>query len=277
MIAASPEELASLKEEGLLPSDFQPLEDRQLVLKAVSENDIAGVLCVADRGAALEIVSIVVKQEYRRLGIATKMLGSFFSSCYLAGELKPVYCFYIREDWLAGFDAFVRDSGYFFTEASQTLYAADPSRRMRSPGYRKLISEAGGSCELWAELPPETKKRFLKKRAAAGDHLLQGLDEAALDEDLCFCIRGRDGEIKAAAFVQKTNEARYALSYVYSSDPVSFEAVLGTTLKTFDVLCEDSVMEAVPVDARVERIIQKLVGSGSYKSWWEADRNKEKS
>lgn len=263
MIAAGPDEMAALKEEGLLPSDFEVLKEHQLVLRAVTGDETAGVLYVADRGPALEIVSIIVKQEYRRFGIATNMLRSFFSSCYLTGELKPVYCFYVLEDGLMAFDTFIKDSGYFFTEVSQTLYAADPHQRMRSENYKELTSAAGGPCELWAQIDQNTKKHFLKKRAVAGDHLLQGLNEASFDEDLCFCIRGGDGEIKAAAFVQKTDKARYALSYVYSSDPISFEEVLRTTMRTFDVLCEDSVMEAVPVDARVERIIKKLVGNGS--------------
>ena len=263
MTAVRREELASLKEGGLLPSDFKISGAHQLVLKAVTGNETAGVLCVEERGSALEIMSIVVKQEYRRLGIATNMLRSFFLSCYLAGELKPVYCFYIREDWLEGFDAFIKESGYFFTEVSRTLYAADMSLRLKSADYKELTSRAGGPCELWAGIDQDAKKRFLKQRAAAGDHLLHGLNEASFDEDLCFCIRGKEGEIKAAAFVQKSDKGRYTLSYVYSSDPVSFEMVLGTTLRTFDVLCEDSVMEAVPVDSRVERIIQKLVGNGS--------------
>ena len=263
MTAAKREELDSLKKEGFLPPDFQVLKAHQLVLKALSGDELAGVLYILDRGGALELMSIIVKEEYRRLGIATNMLRSFFSSCYLTGELKPLYCFYIREDWLEGFDAFINDSGYFYTEISQTLYAADPRRRMRSAGYNEIKSAAGASCELWAKIDPNARKRFLKNRAAAGDHLLQDLDEASFDEDLCFCLRGRDGEIRAVSLVQKLEEERYALSYVYSIDPVSFEAVLGTTLKTFDVLCEDSVLEAVPVNARVERIINKLVEKGS--------------
>ncbi len=263
MTAVNPDELKTLKEEGLLPSDFQVLKAHQLVLKAVTQDETAGVLYVMDRGSALEIMSIIVKEEYRRLGIATNMLRSFFSSCYLAGELKPVYCFYILEDYLTGFDDFIKESGYFFTEATQTLYAADQHLRMRSSDYMELTSHSGGPCVPWVQIDKETKKRFLKKRAVAGDHLLQGLNESAFDEDLCFCIRDRDGDIRAAAFVQKSDESRYTLSYIFGSDPISFEQVLSTTLKTFDVLCEDSVMEAVPVDAHVERIIQKLVGNGS--------------
>ena len=253
--------------EGLLPSDLEKSDGQdQLIFKAVSGDEIFGAMYFKDRGNEIELISIAVRPEYQRIKVGTGMLSCFFKSLYYYG-LKPVHCYYVDEPERAYFDSFIKNCGFFYTEKTQKFFAAAPSQRRKSENYQRLISGAKTKCLFWFDIPKKHQEEFLKSRIMEGDYYLSGIDEKTLDEDLCFCRIDADGEITAASFMQRIDNKRYVLAYVYSKNPAGFSEVMGNTLSAFEEFGDISTLEVVAANEHTEKIIEKLFPDDIFESY----------
>ena len=274
--------ILQLKVDNLLPADIENgAGSGQLILEAVSNNETLGAMYFEDRGQELELMSIAVKPEYQRKRIGTNMLACFFKSLYYS-NIKPVHCYYIDEPDNAFFDSFINNCGFFYTEQTQKLYTISPKKRRNSENYKRLASAAKTKCVLWCNLQEGQKNAFRKNRIMEGDYIFHGIDEKTLDDDLCFCRLDSLGEITAAAFMQRRDDKRYALAYVYSKNPAGFSEVLGNTLSTFEVYGAMASLEVVAANERTERMIEKLFPEGIDKQYiidaeWNYSINSERN
>ena len=253
--------------EGLLPSSLEKSNGSgQLILKAVSGDDILGAMYFEDRGPEIELMSIAVRPEYQRIGIGTGMLSCFFKSLYYS-ELKPVHCYYVDESDMAYFDSFIKNCGFFYTERAQKIFTAAPFQRRKSETYHRLTNGAKSRCVLWCDLSKSQKENFLKRRMMEGDYIFSGINENALDEDLCFCRLDAEGEITSAAFIQRRDDKRYVLAYVYSKNHVGFSEVMGNTLSGFEIYCAMATLEVVAANEHTEKLIEKLFPDDIFESY----------
>lgn len=195
------------------------------------EEYIMGFLAFVSEPGGIRIVFLYVLPEYRRIGVADRMLDELAIQLREAEYSLPVTMFLTGDAEQKAILNLLAGRGDFFVNPSSDYIIVSPEQIMQSDYIQKLLIY-DSYADLLFDKPVIERRRIYNTMMESGilfgdDILTDGTDYI---RELCYC-NTVDGHINALCLVREATGKQLELSFVYAIESKGLAAVLSCLAK----------------------------------------------